>query len=56
MGRRLREAAAPFVAAPPAGARVRTRLRVTEEDARVLVAAGSHLGVAGVSGPGGTLR
>ncbi len=28
----LREIAAPFVAAAPAGARVRTRLRVSPED------------------------
>jgi hypothetical protein len=36
--------AAPFVAAAPAGARVRTRLRVSPEDAAVLWAVGSHLG------------
>ena len=41
---RLREIAAPFVAGAPAGARVRTRLRVSPEDAAVLRAAGSHLG------------
>jgi hypothetical protein len=41
---RLREIAAPFVAGPPAGARVRTRLRVSAGDAAVLRAAGSHLG------------
>jgi len=41
---RLREIAAPFVVAAPAGARVRTRLRVTPEDAAVLRAAGRHLG------------
>jgi hypothetical protein len=41
---RLREIAAPFVVAAPAGARVRTRLRVTPEDAVVLRAAGMHLG------------
>ena len=41
---RLREIAAPFVAAVPAGARVRTRLRVSPQDARVLRAAGRHLG------------
>lgn len=44
MGRRLREIAGPFVAAGPAGARVRTRLRVTPGDAGVLAAAGSYLG------------
>jgi hypothetical protein len=41
---RLREIAAPFVAATPAGARVRTRLRVTAEDAVVFRAVGVHLG------------
>jgi hypothetical protein len=40
----LREIAVPFVVAAPAGARVRTRLRVTSEDAVVLRAAGMHLG------------
>src|SRR5438552_1586740 len=40
----LREIAAPFVVAAPAGARVRTRLRVTAEDEAVLRAAGRHLG------------
>jgi hypothetical protein len=39
----LREIAAAFVAAAPAGARVRTRLRVSPQDAAVLRAAGSHL-------------
>jgi len=42
--RALREIAAPFVAAAPAGTRVRTRLRVTAEDAAVLRAVGRHLG------------
>ena len=41
---RLREIASPFVAGAPAGARVRTRLRVSPGDAAVLRAAGSHLG------------
>ncbi|HEY1665224.1 MAG TPA: transposase, partial [Trebonia sp.] len=41
---RLREIAAPFVAGAPAGARVRTRLRVSPEGAAVLRAVGSHLG------------
>jgi IS605 OrfB family transposase len=36
--------AAPFVAAVPTGARVRTRLRVTAEDDVVLWAVGAHLG------------
>ena len=40
----LREIAPPFVAAAPAGARVRTRLRVSTEDEAVLLAAGRHLG------------
>jgi hypothetical protein len=36
--------AAPFVAAPPAGARVRTRLRVSPQDEAVLWVVGRHLG------------
>ena len=40
----LRPVAAPFVAAAPAGARVRTRLRVSAQDEAVLLAAGRHLG------------
>jgi len=40
----LREIAAPFVAAAPAGVRVRARLRVFPGDAEVLAAAGRHLG------------
>jgi hypothetical protein len=44
MARRLRQMAAPFVVAAPAGARIRTRLRVTEGDAAVLRAVGAHLG------------
>ena len=40
----LRPIAAPFVAAPPAGVRVRTRLRVSAQDEAVLRAAGRHLG------------
>ncbi len=44
MTRALREIAAPFVAAAPAGARVRTRLRVSPGDAGVLRAVGCHLG------------
>jgi IS605 OrfB family transposase len=40
----LREIAAPFVAAAPAGARVRTRLRVSPADEAVLCAVGAHLG------------
>ena len=42
--RSLRPIAAPFVAAAPAGARVRTRLRVSAQDEAVLRAAGTHLG------------
>jgi hypothetical protein len=45
VSRRLREIAEPFVAAVPAGARVRTRLRVSPQDAEVLRAAGRHLGM-----------
>ena len=44
MSRALREIAAPFVAAAPAGARVRTRLRVSPQDEAVLRAVGRHLG------------
>ena len=44
MSRGLREIAAPFVAAAPAGVRVRARLRVCPRDAQVLRAAGRHLG------------
>ena len=44
MSRKPRPVAAPFVAAVPAGARIRTRLRVTGQDAAVLRAAGRHLG------------
>jgi len=44
VSRVLREIAAPFVAAAPAGARVRTRLRVSLRDAEVLRAVGRHLG------------
>jgi hypothetical protein len=40
----LRPIAAPFVAAVPAGARVRARLRVSAQDQAVLWAAGRHLG------------
>ena len=40
----LRPIAGPFVAAAPAGARVRTRLRVSGQDEAVLRAAGTHLG------------
>jgi hypothetical protein len=43
--RRLREIAAPYIAAPPAGTRVRTRLHVTARDGEVLTAVGKHLGV-----------
>ena len=40
----LRRIAAPFVAAAPAGARVRARLRPSPEDEAVLRAVGGHLG------------
>src|SRR6266702_1585661 len=42
MARRLREIAAPFVAAGPAGARVRTRLRLSDCDAEVMSALGGR--------------
>jgi hypothetical protein len=41
---RLRPLAEPFVAARPAGARVRARLRVSAEDKAVLRAVGVYLG------------
>jgi hypothetical protein len=44
VSRRLREIAAPFVAAAPAGVRARARLRVSPRDAEVLRAVGRHLG------------
>jgi hypothetical protein len=40
----LRGIRAPFVAAAPAGVRVRTRVRTSGEDAHVLAAVGAHLG------------
>jgi len=47
--RRLRVIADPFVVAPPAGARVRTRVQASEADADVLRQLGTHLGhLAGV--------
>lgn len=42
--RKLRKMAAPFVVAPPGGARVRTRLMADGTDAQVLQALGAHLG------------
>lgn len=44
MSRRLRSITAPFVVAPPNGARVRTRLMVDDHDAAALRAIGAHLG------------
>jgi hypothetical protein len=44
MARRLRQIAAPFAAAGPAGARVRTRFRPDQRDAEVLAAVGGYLG------------
>lgn len=44
MSRRLRPLAAPFPIPAPSGARVRTRLRVSAQDAVVLSAIGRHLG------------
>jgi hypothetical protein len=43
-GKALRPVAVPFVAAAPCGARIRTRLRLTGQDAAVLRAVGGHLG------------
>ena len=40
----LRPVATPFVAAAPAGARVRARLRLSADDTAVLRAVGGHLG------------
>ena len=40
----LRPIAAPFVVAPPAGARVRTRLQMGDADVAVAQAVGAHLG------------
>jgi hypothetical protein len=40
----LRRVAGPFVAAAPAGARVRTRLRISAQDEAVLWEVGRHLG------------
>ncbi|EFL16637.1 hypothetical protein [Streptomyces sp. C] len=40
----LRALAAPFTVSAPAGARIRDRLRVSAEDARVLRVVGEHLG------------
>gem|GEM_PF-316333 len=42
--KRLRTIAAPFVAAPPSSARVRTRLMVDDTDRAVLKSLGAHLG------------
>jgi hypothetical protein len=41
---KLRAIADPFVVAPPAGARVRTRLQVSAADEDVLRQIGAHLG------------
>ena len=40
----MRSLAAPFVVAPPAGARIQTRLRPSQQDAAVLGTVGEHLG------------
>jgi hypothetical protein len=40
----MRRLAAPFVVAPPTGARIRTRLRPSAADERVLGVVGEHLG------------
>ena len=52
----LRPVAGPFAAAPPAGARVRTRLRVDEADERVLREAGQYLGSLALSDLAGRCR
>lgn len=44
MGGLSRSIAEPYIAAAPAGARVRTRLHVSEQDATVLWEVGTHLG------------
>jgi hypothetical protein len=44
VSRGLRDIAAPFVAAAPSGARVRTRLRASAHDEAVLRGVGAHLG------------
>ncbi len=44
MSRRLRQTVGPFVVAAPAGARVRTRLVLSDADGTVLQAVGWHLG------------
>jgi hypothetical protein len=40
----MRRIAVPFVAAPPTGARIRTRLRLSARDEQVLGAVGAQLG------------
>lgn len=40
----MRQIAAPFVVAPPAGRRIRTRLRTSPREERALFALGEHLG------------
>jgi hypothetical protein len=44
MSNKIRPLAEPFVVAPPGGARVRTRLCVSDDDVAVLEAVGRHLG------------
>jgi hypothetical protein len=44
MAHQLQPLTEPFVVAPPGGARVRTRLRVSDDDVTVLEAVGRHLG------------
>ena len=44
MSKRIRKIAEPFVVPPPSGARVRTRLKVSDENAAVLMALGTYLG------------
>ena len=40
----MRRLVAPFVVAPPTGVRIRTRLRLSAADERVLCVVGEHLG------------
>jgi hypothetical protein len=49
--KKLCKMAAPFVVAPPGGARVRTRLVVDGSDRAVLEALGAHLGQLASSDP-----
>ena len=52
----LREIAGPFVVAPSAGVRVRTRLRVSGIDAAVSREVGEYLGSLASADPGSPVR